>query len=251
MWRDEGGRVIEERKHFLAVVILVVIGTVIYANSFGNGFVWDDFPLLVHNSRIRNLGNIPAMFLDLKGGGYRPLREASYALDYFFWGLNPWGYHLGNLLLHLLNAVLVYLIINRLFGRWKLALLVAIFFVSHPIATESVTWISGRRDVLTAFFFFLSENGVEPALLLPLKLSGKGKEDDGEDEEALISMSFLGSSVQFEVSTLPPESETGGTTVGLLEMPPKDCARERPDSSSFFFSFFSSFFSTSTPNDVT
>ncbi len=156
MWGDELGRIIEEKKHFLALIVLVVIGTVIYANSFGNGFVWDDFPLLVHNIRIRSLRNIPAMFLNIKGGGYRPLREASYALDYFFWGLNPWGYHLSNLLFHLLNAVLVYSIMNLLFGRWKLALLIGIFFVSHPIATESVTWISGRRDVLTAFFFFLA-----------------------------------------------------------------------------------------------
>ncbi len=89
---------------------------------------------------------------------YRPLLTYSIVVDSLFWGVNPFGYHLTNLLLHALNAILVGHIIMRLAGPGKRypALLGALVFALHPIHPEAVSWIAGRVDVLSAFFFLLT-----------------------------------------------------------------------------------------------
>ena len=89
---------------------------------------------------------------------YRPLLTYSIVVDSLFWGVNPFGFHLTNLLLHALNAILVGHIIMRLAGPGKRypALLGALVFALHPIHPEAVSWIAGRVDVLSAFFFLLT-----------------------------------------------------------------------------------------------
>jgi tetratricopeptide (TPR) repeat protein len=84
------------------------------------------------------------------------VRLLSYALDYSVWGIKPFGYHFGNILLHALNAFLIYLLLLRLFAAPKPALLAAFFFLVHPMQVESVAWISGRKEVLCGFFLLLS-----------------------------------------------------------------------------------------------
>jgi len=89
---------------------------------------------------------------------YRPVLTWSVIADYLVWGTNPFGYHLTNLLLHTLNALLVAHIIVRLAGPGKRypALLGALVFALHPIHPEAVAWVAGRVDVLSAFFFLLT-----------------------------------------------------------------------------------------------
>ena len=86
---------------------------------------------------------------------YRPLREISYALDYQFTGLNPVGYHLSNILYHILSSCLVFLIAFRLSKDIKAGFIAGLLFMAHPIQTESVAYISGRRDILTALFYLM------------------------------------------------------------------------------------------------
>ncbi len=81
---------------------------------------------------------------------YRPIGEMIFALDYAIWGLRPVGYHLTNLLLHLLCTVLVWRLARRLFEMEGWAIVVAIVFALHPIHNEAVAWISGRFDLLAA-----------------------------------------------------------------------------------------------------
>jgi tetratricopeptide (TPR) repeat protein len=93
---------------------------------------------------------------DVTGKFYRPVLMSSFSLDYNSWGLDPFGYHLSNILLHLANALLVYVLIRLIFRRKTLAFLTAALFVLHPVQTEAVTYISGRADPLAAFFCLLS-----------------------------------------------------------------------------------------------
>ncbi len=89
---------------------------------------------------------------------YRPLLTYSVMHDWFWWGTNPFGYHLTNLLLHALNALLVGLIITRIAGPGKRypGTLASIVFALHPAHPEAVAWIAGRVDLLSAFFYLLT-----------------------------------------------------------------------------------------------
>ena len=138
---------------FICFFLLTLL---IYGNSLKNEFVFDDIPLIVKNSQIRQLSNIPAL-LGLWGTGsfYRPLRIVSYALDYRLFKLNPQGYHLSNMLFHALTAFLVFLTLFRLSDNFRIALAASLLFIVHPVQTDSVTYISGRRDILSALFYLL------------------------------------------------------------------------------------------------
>ena len=81
---------------------------------------------------------------------YRPIGEMTFAIDYAIWGLRPFGYHLTNLLLHLLATVLVWRLARRLFEMEGWAIVVSGIFALHPIHNEAVAWISGRFDLLAA-----------------------------------------------------------------------------------------------------
>ena len=78
---------------------------------------------------------------------YRPLTVLTFALDYQIWGMNPVGYHLTNLLLHLLCTFLTWRLARRLFSSPRMAFVAATLFAIHPIHTEAVIWISGRFDL--------------------------------------------------------------------------------------------------------
>ena len=132
---------------------------------------WDDVVLLVDNPAYRGLGwsNLKWMFTTNLMGHYMPLTWITYGLDYLVWGLNPYGYHLTNIVLHAANAVLVYLLARRLFrivwpdtsatgvdGFRIPAALASLAFGVHPLRVESVAWITERRDVLSGFFFLLT-----------------------------------------------------------------------------------------------
>jgi len=153
------------RQHAISLCLLVVVGFGVYANSLSGGFIWDDKELIVKNHYIKNWDNLSvALTKDFfyrsqeegKIGYYRPLITLSYMLDYRLWKLNPFGYHLTNLIFHSCNTVLVYGIVWLLSSSLTLSFLSALFFTIHPIHTESVSWISGRTDVIAGFFFFAS-----------------------------------------------------------------------------------------------
>ena len=136
------------------------MGFGIYANSLGGAFIWDDEYQVHRNTLIRDWSNSPRFFTGRlrEGGGtegskfYRPIQTLSYAWDYRWWKENPRGYHLTNILLHLLVAWAVYALARTLTADHQLAFLSAVFFVVHPIHTEAVAYISGRADILAAFF---------------------------------------------------------------------------------------------------
>jgi len=95
-------------------------------------------------------------FRTLHGGFYIPMTWCSLMLDHQLYGLNPSGYHLSNLVFHLLNVVLLFLALQKMTGSlWKSAFVAGLFGV-HPLRVESVAWITERKDVLSTFFWMLS-----------------------------------------------------------------------------------------------
>ncbi|NOY52339.1 MAG: hypothetical protein GXP58_01815 [Deltaproteobacteria bacterium] len=139
------------RRAFFYMVLVAVCAAAVYLNTFTNGFVMDDRTMIAENGAIRSLGNIWNILLH----DYRPLRTISYALDYAAWGLNPFGYHLTNIFLHVLNCLCLYGIVRILFGSERTALFASLLFAVHPLHTDAVSYLSGRRDVLFSFFYLL------------------------------------------------------------------------------------------------
>lgn len=131
-----------------------------------NGFVnWDDQGHFAANPWYRGLGwdQLRWMFTTFHLGNYQPVSWLTYGLDYAVWGMDPFGYHLSNVLLHAANALLFYFLSLRLAaggGREPEdglgAAFAALLFSLHPLRVESVAWASERRDVLSAFFFLLT-----------------------------------------------------------------------------------------------
>jgi tetratricopeptide (TPR) repeat protein len=144
-----------------AAALISLFAIIIYSNSLGGEFVYDDDYFIVKNIAIRDLGNIPRFFSnpssvafsELAQDVYRPVTAISYAINYSIGRLDVFGYHLVNVLLHSANSVLVFLFLSVAFGDIFLAFVAAIFFACHPVQTEVVSWISGRSSLLSLFFY--------------------------------------------------------------------------------------------------
>lgn len=147
-----------------AIFFIVALSIIIYSNSLGGEFAWDDEYFVIKNTYIRSLDNIGSFFTDpatvafsgLSKDVYRPLSTVTFALNYFFSGLDTFGYHLTNVMLHTANGVLVFILLYLISGSMLAAFLAALFFVCHPVQTEVVSWISGRSSVLFLVFYLLS-----------------------------------------------------------------------------------------------
>ncbi|MCK5305699.1 MAG: tetratricopeptide repeat protein [Candidatus Omnitrophica bacterium] len=147
----------------LSVVLIMLAGSFVYLDSLDGRFIWDDNHLVKNNTYIRDLSCLPNIFTESLAGGsgdlylaYRPLQILTYMFDYSLWGLNHFGFHLTNILLHILTALAVYWFVTILFDDRLLSLITGLLFAVHPIHTEAVCYISGRADPLSALFILLS-----------------------------------------------------------------------------------------------
>lgn len=129
---------------------LVTVVFLCFANALRNEFVFDDIYLVTVNKQIRSL-NLPLLL-----SSYRPTRDISYAIDFALWGENPFGFHLTSTVIHAANVLLVFALVRRLTNDLVPATLTALIFAVHPIQTDAVTYISGRRDVLFTLFYLLA-----------------------------------------------------------------------------------------------
>lgn len=144
---------------FAAFLLIVSITFIVFRPSLSNELVnWDDPDYVLDNSLIADLSlpHIKLIFSSFKMGNYHPLTVISYKLDYLISGIKPYGYHLINLLLHMLNVLLVWQIIKFLTKDYWMPFVIALLFAIHPMHVESVAWISERKDLLYSFFYFLT-----------------------------------------------------------------------------------------------
>lgn len=152
------------RNRYIAVLLIIIACVIAYANSLDNGFVWDDNMFIKDNYFIRDVSNLTNIFQSdfwetsvkgQKGTFYRPLITASLIIDYAVWELNPFGYHLTNLIMFIICALLVWLCAGFFLSRTA-ALIAGLLFAVHTIHTESVTFILGRTDIFAGCFMFAS-----------------------------------------------------------------------------------------------
>lgn len=143
-------------KTSLSICIILILTSLFFSSSLKNSFVnIDDDFYVINNPVIKSISidNIKKIFVSFFMSNYQPLTILSYSLDYHFFKLNPFGYHLTNFIFHLFNCLLVFWLIMLLGKRIFIALIAAVLFGVHPLHVESVAWISERKDVLYAFFF--------------------------------------------------------------------------------------------------
>jgi tetratricopeptide (TPR) repeat protein len=136
-----------------------------YSNSLDNPFVYDDHLTVENNPSLEDPSNLRAVLLHFP---FRPLVNLSYAVDRAVWGPDPWGFHLTNLLLHLLDVALVWTLARRVFRDADAAapaaesgaaeraavaaFVVAATFAVHPLLSSAVGYVSGRSELLAAAF---------------------------------------------------------------------------------------------------
>ena len=132
---------------------LVVVTLLVYANSLYGEFVFDDLPLI----RNPGLQSVETLADAVSFQGFRSLTFMTYGLNVYFGGMNPFGFHLVNVLLHALNVVLLYLLLLHLSGQLRYpAAIGSLIFAVHPLFTEAVANVSGRYTLLCGTFYLVS-----------------------------------------------------------------------------------------------
>jgi tetratricopeptide (TPR) repeat protein len=173
-------------------VLLPVLGLltfVVYSGSFSFEFVWDDWPQIVNSPIIRSWSNLPRAFTsDLwyhvarHQVYYRPLFVAWSMLNYALFGLRPWGWHLGAVMLHVGAVTAVFWLARRLGLEHWTAAVAALVFALHPVHIEPVTWVSAASDTMVTMFF---------ALAFGAFLKGRSsKRIPGEDEKQKLGTAW-------------------------------------------------------------
>jgi tetratricopeptide (TPR) repeat protein len=162
-----------KQKQWLVLVLLAAITFIVFFPSLKCEFTnWDDGTYVTEDPMIWKLDGhaLREIFTTPVSLNYHPLTMLSLAIDYRLGKLDPYYYHLNNVLIHILNVLLLFIFI-QMFVRemnqrgaaenfrpdpFNIALIVSGFFAIHPMRVESVTWVAERKDVLYVFFFLLS-----------------------------------------------------------------------------------------------
>ncbi len=155
-------------------VAAVAIGAVVHLGALHGTFVYDDRMTVLGNPSIRDIASPRALLLyDV----FRPVVNFSYAVDHAIWGLDPFGYHLTNLLLHLVNVGLLFAVVLGLARRCQLgrddgaddlgprvtATVAAVLLATHPLMTQAVAYVSGRSELLATLFLLTAVSAFQRA----------------------------------------------------------------------------------------
>jgi len=145
--------------HYIYIIILIAITAILFSNALGHHFTnWDDDDYITKNPYILDLTlrGIQNIFTVFVSSHYHPLTLLSLALDYYLWGMNASGFIFTNIVFHIFNVMLVFLIFKIVIKRAELAFIVALLFAIHPMKVESVVWVAERKDVLFSFFYLMA-----------------------------------------------------------------------------------------------
>ncbi|MBW1854534.1 MAG: tetratricopeptide repeat protein, partial [Deltaproteobacteria bacterium] len=160
----------------MSAIFISLLTCIVYTPALKNDFVWDDYPYVLENTNIHSLHSqsLHWMLTSFHEGNWHPLTWLSHAIDYAFWGLDPFGHHLTSIVIHGLNTLLVFLLVIQLVMKAKetnitpspstrprsiktqaltIAGITALLFGLHPLQVESVAWVAERKNLLCAFFF--------------------------------------------------------------------------------------------------
>lgn len=138
----------------LRCALLILVTLAAYTPVVNNGYIWDDDYYVTENQTLRDGEGLLRIWTELGAvPQYYPLTHTTFWIEYQLWDLRPAGYHVVNVLLHALAAVLWMLVLERIGLRPTVATLAAALFALHPVHVESVAWITERKNVLSAVFY--------------------------------------------------------------------------------------------------
>lgn len=154
--------------------LAALVGAICFANSYSNGFVYDDVMIVQKNESIRSLANLRGIWLSdwwrpaveiepqqinlRRDRLYRPLTSFSLALQYQISGQAPMGYHIGNILMHALACALVWRFALLLWNDATISLVAGLIFAVHPLHCEAVANVVGRAEVIATLFLLFGLN---------------------------------------------------------------------------------------------
>lgn len=198
-----------QRFALFAVLAIVLIGALAYANCLGNEMFWDDDDFILKNRFIKDFSFWPLWFKEnLVAGSYlvsnywRPLLLSIFTLEWSLWKDWVYGWHIVSIAWHILDGVLLYFLINRLFTNRIMALVAALIFTVHPVHNEAVVYVNSLGDSLATFFVLSS-------LLLFVRFRQSNK-------PAYLSRNYFFSMLCFPLALL--SKETGIVLAGLLPL---------------------------------
>ncbi|MFC1621734.1 tetratricopeptide repeat protein [Candidatus Omnitrophota bacterium] len=149
--------------HYVALILVCAVVFIAHHNSLRGEFVYDDKGLVIDNALIKDAARIKDIFttqlFEASGtysNAYRPLQSLSLMLDYHLWKLNPFGYHLTNILIHILNSIGVYFLIYLVSKKRDISLITALLFSAHAVLSGVVNYVSARADLLYVFFLLIT-----------------------------------------------------------------------------------------------
>src|SRR4030042_5518684 len=156
---------LKSRPIFVAILLLIFLGLILYSHVLNSPFVFDDYRSIVENESIRS---VTESLRNISSNRYLPL--LSFALNYAVSGLKPFGYHCINNLIHIINALLVYYLIILTFktpfyrsqndtidtSQFFIAFSSAFVFIAHPIQIQAVTYVVQRSTLMATMFYILS-----------------------------------------------------------------------------------------------
>jgi tetratricopeptide (TPR) repeat protein len=209
----------------VAAGIIVIVCLAVYGGTLANGFVHDDHDQIINNPWITHVQYLPSILFSsvwsfqedpqALSNYYRPVMYLIYMIEYYLFNLNPWGWHLVNILLHSANSIVVFLLLSRLSILSKspgnrepggnalpaivFPLLAALLFATHPINSETVAWVACVPELSFTLFYLL-------ALYFYITSRDKGKQTVSKGKDTTFSPSSLLSVVFFFLATLSKET---------------------------------------------
>jgi len=137
------------------ITAIIIVTLLAYSSVFTAGFIWDDDAYVINNQHLRSLDGLFSIWFEPGATPqYYPMVFTLFWVQFQLWGLNPVSYHLVNILLHIANALLLWLCLRRI--RLPAAFWVAALFALHPMQVESVAWVTELKNVLSLFFYLFS-----------------------------------------------------------------------------------------------
>jgi tetratricopeptide (TPR) repeat protein len=202
------------RSRPIQVVVILVTAFILYVNTLPNAFLYDDIAQVLNNQWITDIRYLPEIFFQKTWGFdpshtqasyYRPMMLLLFMAEYFIFGLEPWGWHLTNIIFHALNGIIALLLFSTLFEKYSnkdspaslwaspLSLLAALIFIAHPARTEVVAWVSAIPELSFTLF-----------LLLSLYLYIRYRDSERTSLLLLSALSFFLSTLSKETSLVLP-----------------------------------------------